>query len=327
MAKAAKHITVTGATGHIAYSLLFRIASGDMLGKDQPIILSLFDIPEALQGLQGVKMELEDGAFPLLTRVDVATDEHTAFDQTQYALLIGAKPRTAGMARADLLAHNGKIFVRQGKALDAVAHQDALILVVGNPCNTNCLIAMSQARRLNRANFHAMTRLDQNRATSLLAQKANRPVSAIRHMTIWGNHSSTQVPDFFHATIDGKAATEVIHDTAWLEDEFILQVQNRGAAIIAARGTSSAASAASAVIDAIRSLTEATEPGNWFSSAVCSDNNPYGIKENLIFSFPCRCDGKGHCSIIPDLQWPAFLAERIRQSELELIDESIAAGL
>lgn len=321
MSKQIKRVTVTGGAGQIAYSLLFRIANGDMLGKEQPISLCIADIPDALDGLCGVKMELEDCAFPLLHEVIISTDVHKAFEETNYALLVGAKPRGAGMARADLLAENGKIFVTQGRALNEVAHRDVLVLVVGNPCNTNCLIAMSQAPRLNRANFHAMTRLDQNRAMSLLAQKAETPVTAVTRMTIWGNHSSTQVPDFFHAQINGAAAVSVIADQAWLEREFIQKVQNRGAAIIAARGKSSAASAASSILDAIKALTVPTAPGDWFSTALCSDGNPYGIADNLIFSFPCRSDGKGKCEIFPGLEWNAFLEKKIHDSERELLEE------
>lgn len=326
MAVSAKRVTVTGGAGQIAYSLLFRLASGEMLGPQQPISLCLLDLPEAAKAQQGVKMELEDAAFPLLHEIISTDNPYEAFDGTQYALLVGAKPRTAGMQRSELLAENGQIFKKQGHALNKVADPNVVVLVVGNPCNTNCLIAMREATRLNRSNFHAMTRLDQNRALSLLAEKAAVPVKEVKCMAIWGNHSSTQVPDYWHARIAGKAATEVIEDGEWLEQTFTKAVQERGAAIIAARGKSSAASAASAAIDAIRSLLSPTPADDWFSTAICSDQNPYGIEPGLIFSFPCRSDGAGHCHIVEGLQWPAALKERVMISMQELIEERSIMG-
>jgi len=316
-----QRVAVTGGAGQISYSLLFRIANGDMLGKEQPIALHIADIPEALTSLQGIKMELEDCAFPLLHNVMITSDIRKAFEGVHYALLIGAKPRTAGMQRADLLLQNGKIFIEQGRALNDVADRNVKVLVVGNPCNTNCLIAMHHAPDLPRANFHAMTRLDQNRATSLLAQKAAVPTSDISCIAIWGNHSSTQVPDFLHGRINNIPISSVIRDRSWLEGPFIAAVQNRGAAIIATRGKSSAASAASAALDAMRALAQPTPSGCWFSSAICSDSNSYGIAEDLIFSFPCRSEGGGKYTVVEGLEWDAFLTEKIRASEHELIEE------
>lgn len=321
MPKQIKRIAVTGGAGQIAYSLLFRIANGDLLGQDQPIALHILELPEALQALNGVKMELEDCAFPLLKEIHIGTDPHEIFKGIHYALLVGAKPRGPGMERKDLLNDNGKIFIAQGQALNDVADPNVKVLVVGNPCNTNCLIAMSHAPKLPKKNFHAMTRLDQNRAAAQIANKSKRDVEKISHVIIWGNHSSTQVPDFHHANIEGKPAAEVITDHNWFEKDFLNTVQKRGAAIIAARGKSSAASAASAAIDAIKSLITPTPPGQWFSSGVYSKNNPYGIDQNLIFSFPCRSKGDGNYEIVPDLQLSKFLKEKILLSEKELIEE------
>jgi malate dehydrogenase len=316
-----KTVTVTGGTGQIAYSLLFRIARGELLGEKQQLRLAIYDLPEMQKALKGLEMELQDCAFPLVKEIVVTGNLNEAFEQSDYALLVGAKPRGPGMARSDLLAENGKIFVAQGKALNESASKDALVLVVGNPCNTNCLIAMSHAPRLARENFHAMTRLDQNRAKSLLARKAHVDVSEVTQVTIWGNHSSTQVPDFLNARIRGKSASEVIQDSHWLHTQFIEEVQNRGAAIIEARGKSSAASAASAAIDALRSLIAPTNSSDWFSSAVWSGNNPYGIEENLIFSFPCKSLGNGKYVIVEDLPWDEFMKEKILASEEELKSE------
>ena len=321
MPKAIKRVAVTGGGGQIAYNLLFRIASGEMLGHDQPIALHILEIPEALKALEGVKMELEDCAFPLLKEIHIGTNPIEIFQGVHYALLIGAKPRGPGMERADLLNDNGKIFVQQGHALNESAHPDVKVLVVGNPCNTNCLIAMTNASKLPKENFHAMTRLDQNRASKQLASKAQVDVTDVNHLTIWGNHSSTQVPDFLNAKIKGKPVLDVIPDRAWLEGDFIDTVQKRGAAIIAARGKSSAASAASAAIDAFKSIITPTPEGEWFSSGICSDGNPYGIKENLIFSFPCRIDKDGKCQIVKGLKWDDFLTKKISLTEKELVDE------
>lgn len=321
MAKPIRRIAVTGGAGQIAYSLLFRIASGEMLGEDQPIALHILEIPEALPALEGVKMELEDGAFPLLKEIHIGSDPKQVFRGVHIALLVGAKPRGAGMERGELLQENGKIFISQGKALNEVADGDVKVFVVGNPCNTNCLIAMTHAPRIPRQNFHAMTRLDQNRAASLLARKANVGVETVTGVTIWGNHSATQVPDFVNAKIGGRPVTSVIQDKAWLEGDFISSIQQRGAAIIKARGKSSAASAANALIDAVKAIYQTTPKGEIFSSAVVSDNNPYGIEKNLIFSFPCRSKGDGTYEIVEGLVWNEFLKDRIRKSEQELLEE------
>lgn len=321
MTKQIKRIAVTGGAGQIAYSLLFRIAHGDMLGYDQPIALHILEVPEAYQALEGVRMELEDCAFPLLKEIQIGTDPNQIFRDVHYALLVGAKPRGPGMERADLLQDNGKIFVTQGKALNAVADRNVKVLVVGNPCNTNCLIAMANAPSIPRKNFHAMTRLDQNRAIAQLAKKAHTDVTAVTNLAIWGNHSSTQVPDFYHAKISGRPLLEAFPDKHWLENEFIPLVQKRGAAIIASRGKSSAVSAANATIDAIKALVNPTPKGEWFSSAVYSEGSPYPIDGNLIFSFPCRSNGDGDYEIIKDLQWNESLQNKIRQSERELIEE------
>ncbi len=321
MPKPLKRVAVTGGAGQIAYNLLFRIAAGEMLGYDQPITLHILEIPDMLKPLEGVKMELEDCAFPLLKEIHIGSDPAAIFEGVHYALLVGAKPRGPGMERGDLLHENGQIFVKKGKALNESADKNVKVLVVGNPCNTNCLIAMQNAPRIPKGNFHAMTRLDQNRAAYQLASKAKVGVSDVSHVVIWGNHSSTQVPDFVHAKIKGKPAVEVIQDIHWLEGEFISLIQKRGAAVIAARGKSSAASAASAAIEAIRSIVIPTPQGHWFSSGVCSDGNPYGIEENLIFSFPCRSKGDGDWEIIPNLQLNNFLKEKIKLTEKELMDE------
>lgn len=321
MPSSPKRIAVTGAGGQIAYSILFRIAAGEMLGKDQPIALHLLEIPEALESLKGVVMELDDCAFPLLKEVHIGSDPYEQFEGIDYGILIGSKPRGPGMERKDLLAENGKIFIEQGKALSEKAKQDALVFVVGNPCNTNCWIAMHQSKRLPKSRFFSMTRLDQNRASSFLAKKAGVSVEEVGHVTIWGNHSSTQVPDFANATIKGKPLASVISDRKWLETEFIPRVQKRGAVVIAARGKSSAASAAHAAIDSMRSLIFPTKEGEWFSVGLCSDGNPYGIAGDLVFSFPCICHGNGKVEIIKGLQMDPFLKEKIHLTEKELIEE------
>lgn len=321
MAKSPINVAVTGGAGNIAYSLLFRIANGEMFGSDQPISLRILEIPVAFKILEGVKMELDDCAFPLLREVIITTDPLTAFEALDYGLLIGSKPRGPGMERSQLLTENGKIFIGQGRALNDVAKSNAKILVVGNPCNTNCLILMNHAPKIPRKNFHAMMRLDQNRAVYQLANKAAASVSDVTNVLIWGNHSTTQVPDFVNAKIKGKPATEVIHDNAWFEETFIPTIQKRGAAVIAARGSSSAGSAANAIVDTIKSLITPTPKGQWFSSAVCSDGNPYGIEENLIFSFPCRSNGNGDYEIVPDVPWNDFLRGKIELSEKELKEE------
>lgn len=321
MQKPIKRVAVTGGAGQIAYNLLFRIASGEMLGLDQPIALHILEVPDALKMLEGVKMELDDCAFPLLKEIYIGSNPLEIFQGIHYALLVGAKPRGPGMERKDLLQDNGKIFIQQGQALDASADADVKVLLVGNPCNTNCLIAMSHAPRIASKNFRAMMRLDQNRAAAQLAMKAHVDVSHVTNVTIWGNHSATQVPDFFNAKISGKPAAHVISDESWLENEFISTVQKRGAAIIAARGKSSAASAASAAIDSIKDWITPTPKGQWFSSAVYSRGNPYKVADDLFFSFPCRSLENGDYEIVKDLPWNDFLINKIRQSEKELLEE------
>jgi malate dehydrogenase len=321
MSKDLIRVAVTGGAGQISYSLLFRIASGEMLGFDQPIALHILEIPQALQVLEGVKMELDDCAFPLLKEIRIGSDPQQVFEGIHFALLVGAKPRGPGMERGDLLTENGKIFIEQGKALNDVADRNVKVLVVGNPCNTNALIAMTYAPDIPRKNFFAMTRLDQNRAMSQLAQKAGCEVNDVTNMTIWGNHSSTQVPDYVNAKIHGESSTVVITDQSWFSNDFIPTVQKRGGAIIAARGKSSAASAANAAIDTIKSIINPTVGSDCFSVGLCSDANSYGIQDDLIFSFPCRADGKGNVEIVNNVPWNDFLKEKIKASESELIEE------
>ncbi|MCH9628226.1 MAG: malate dehydrogenase [Chlamydiales bacterium] len=316
-----KRIVVTGATGQIAYSLLFHLARGDLFGNEEPIALHLCDVPGTEAMMEGLAMELEDCAFPLLAEVKTGSDLSEQFENVDLALLVGAKPRGPGMERADLLRENGKIFVAQGRALNDSANKNVKVVVVGNPCNTNCLIAMRCAPSIPRKNFHAMMRLDQNRAEALLAKKASLSVAEVKRMTIWGNHSATQVPDFMEATLTGKKTPEVIDDLSWLQGEFIETVQKRGAAIIAARGKSSAASAAYAAFETVRALYTPTPEGEWFSSAVCSDGNPYGIENNLIFGFPCRSGGDGDYEIVADIPWDFFIKEKIALTQKELISE------
>ncbi len=312
-------VAVTGAAGQIGYSLLFRIASGAMLGPDTPVILQLLEITPALKALEGVKMELDDCAFPLLAGVVCTDDADVAFGDADVALLVGAMPRKAGMERADLLTANGGIFKPQGKALGASAKKDVKILVVGNPANTNALIAQQNASGLDPGRFTAMTRLDHNRAVSQIAEKLGATVSDVKKMTIWGNHSTTQYPDLFHAEVNGKNAYEAVNDHAWVDTTFIPTVAKRGAAIIEARGASSAASAANAAIDHIRSWTLGTAPGDWVSMAVPSDGS-YGVPEGIISSFPCTCsDGK--YSIVQGLEIDDYSRAKIDASAAELVDE------
>jgi malate dehydrogenase len=289
-------VAVTGAAGQIGYSLLFRIASGSMFGPNQPVILHLIEIEPALPALQGVVMELDDCAFPLLKGIVATSNLDEGFRGVNWALLVGSVPRKQGMERKDLLGINGKIFVGQGQAIQNNAAADFRVLVVGNPCNTNCWIAMNSAQKIaggkfDAARWHAMTRLDENRAKSQLAKKAGADVTAVTNVAIWGNHSATQYPDFYNATISGRAATDVIKDEAWLKGEFISSVQQRGAAIIKARGSSSAASAANAIVDSVRSIIQPTPAGDWTSVCVCSDGS-YGIEQGLICSFPIRSNGQ-----------------------------------
>src|SRR6476620_2520029 len=284
-------VAVTGAAGQIGYSLLFRIASGAMFGPSQPVILHLIEIEPALAALQGVVMELDDCAFPLLKGIVPTANLDEGFRGVNWALLVGSVPRKAGMERKDLLGINGKIFIGQGQAIQKNGAKDVRILVVGNPCNTNCLIAMNNAPDVPKDRWHAMTRLDENRAKSQLARKAKVDVTAVTNLAIWGNHSSTQYPDFYNAKINGKPATQVITDEAWLKGEFISTVQQRGAAVIKARGSSSAASAANAIVDSVGSIINPTAPGDWHSVCICSDGS-YGIEKGLICSFPVRSDGR-----------------------------------
>jgi malate dehydrogenase len=283
-------VAITGAAGQIGYSLLFRIASGSMFGPSQPVILHLIEIEPALPALGGVVMELDDCAFPLLKGVVPTANLDEGFRSVNWALLVGSVPRKQGMERKDLLGINGKIFIGQGHAIEKNAAPDVRVLVVGNPCNTNCLIAMNNAPQIPRERFYAMTRLDENRAKSQLAIKAGVDVTTVTNVAIWGNHSSTQYPDFYNAKITGRTATQVVTDEAWLKGEFIASVQQRGAAVLKARGLSSAASAANAVVDSVRSIVEPTAPGDWHSVAVCSDGS-YNVEKGLISSFPIRSDG------------------------------------
>lgn len=316
-----KRIVVTGAAGQIAYSLLFRIANGDLFSNPEPIALNLCDIPGSEKVMEGVAMELEDCAFPLLREIQYGSAPLKMFQEADLALLIGAKPRGPGMERGQLLNENGKIFVEQGKALNSVANRNVKVVVVGNPCNTNCLIAMNHAPDLPRTNFHAMMRLDENRAIALLAKKAKAKVDEISCLTIWGNHSTTQIPDFTNCLIQGEKIQNRIQDLDWLQGEFFEKIQKRGSEIIQARGKSSAASAAHALIELVKDLFSPTPEGTWFTSAVCSDNNPYGIEKNLIFGFPCLSNGDGNYEIVPNIPWDFFIKEKIAITQKELISE------
>ena len=326
MSTAPLRIAITGAAGQIGYSLLFRIASGAMFGPNQPVILHLIEIEPALPALGGVVMELDDCAYPLLRGVVATANLDEGFRGVNWALLVGSVPRKQGMERKDLLGINGKIFIGQGRAIQKNAARDVRVLVVGNPCNTNCLIAMNNAPDVPRDRWHAMTRLDENRAKSLLAKKAGAEVTAVTNVAIWGNHSATQYPDFYNAKIGGKAATDVIVDEAWLKGEFISTVQQRGAAIIKARGASSAGSAASAIVDSVRSVAEPTPAGDWHSVCVCSDGS-YGVAKGLISSFPVRSDGRT-LHIVPGVPINDFSRARIDASVNELKEErSLVAEL
>jgi malate dehydrogenase len=311
-------ITVTGAAGQISYALLFRIASGAMLGQDQPVILQLLEITPALQALNGVAMELDDCAFPLLKGIVCTDDAEVAFKDADYALLVGARPRGPGMERKDLLEANAAIFSAQGKAMNAVASRNIKVLVVGNPANTNSLICQRNAPDLDPRNFTAMTRLDHNRAITQLAQKTGTAVTEVKHMTIWGNHSSTQFPDLYHAEVKGAAAMDQV-DQQWYAETFIPDVQQRGAAIIAARGASSAASAANAAIGHMRTWALGTNGGDWVSMGVYSDGS-YGIQEGLIYSFPCTCSN-GDWSIVQGLDINEFSQAKMIATETELAEE------
>jgi malate dehydrogenase len=312
-------VTVTGAAGQIGYALLFRIASGQMLGLDTPVELSLLEIPDALKAAEGTAMELDDCAFPLLRKIDIHDDPKAAFDGANVGLLVGARPRGPGMERSDLLEANGGIFKPQGEAIAAGAASDVRVLVVGNPANTNCLIAMSNADGVPRERFTAMMRLDHNRAIAQLANKLGKTVSDVTNMTVWGNHSTTQYPDLFHCEVGGQNAAELVGDQDWLESTFIPTVAKRGAAIIEARGASSAASAANAAIDHMRDWALGTPDGDWVSMSVPSDGS-YGLPEGIICSFPCTVAG-GRYSIVGGLDIDDFSRARIDASAAELVDE------
>ncbi len=312
-------VAVTGAAGQIGYSLLFRIASGAMFGPNQPVILHLIEIEPALPALQGVVMELEDCAFPLLKGIVPTASLDEGFKDVNWALLVGSVPRKAGMERKDLLGINGKIFIGQGQAIQKNASSDVRILVVGNPCNTNCLIAMNNAKSVPADRWFAMTRLDENRAKSQLAKKASVDITAVTNLAVWGNHSATMYPDFYNAKIAGRPVTDVIGHHAWLENDFLSTVQQRGAAIIKARGSSSAASAANAVVDSVRSIVTPTPTGDWNSLCVCSDGS-YGIEKGLITSFPIRSNGKT-LEIVQGLPINEFSRGKINNTINELKEE------
>jgi malate dehydrogenase len=321
MPKPPVRVAVTGAAGQIGYSLLFRIASGEMLGKDQPVMLQLLEIPDekAQKALRGVMMELDDCAFPLLHGALAASDPMVAFKDVDFALLVGARPRGPGMERKDLLEANGKIFAPQGKALDRVAKRDVRVLVVGNPANTNCLIAMKNAPSLKPAQFTGMMRLDHNRAVSQVAQKIGKPVSSVRKITVWGNHSATQYPDLFQAEADGKKLWPMINDQGWLEGTFIPTVQKRGAAIIDARGLSSAASAANAAIEHIRDWVQGTREGDWVTMGIASDGS-YGIAEGVIYGYPVTVRN-GQYQIVKGIEISEFSRARMNATLKELHEE------
>ena len=317
-------VTVTGAAGQIGYALLFRIASGQMLGPDTPVELSLLEIPDAVTAAEGTAMELDDCAFPLLRKIDIFDDARAAFDGCNVGLLVGARPRGPGMERADLLEANGGIFKPQGEAINAGAADDVKVLVVGNPANTNCLIAMSNADGVPRERFTSMMRLDHNRAITQLANKLGQPVTTITNMTVWGNHSTTQYPDLVNTQVDGGPAWDEVDDEAWIADEFIPRVAKRGAEIIEARGASSAASAANAAIDHVRDWVLGTVDGDWVSMAVPADGS-YGIGEGIVCGHPCACSG-GEWSIVQGLEVPDFSRERIDVSVMELQEERDAVS-
>ena len=314
-------IAVTGAAGQICYSLVFRIASGEMLGPDQPVILNLLEIPQAMKALEGLVMELEDCAFPLLKGINFSDDPNVAFRDIDYGLLVGARPRTAGMERSDLLTANANIFKTQGAALNAAAKRTVKILVVGNPANTNALITQHYAPEIPAQNIHAMVRLDHNRAQAQIANRVSCPVDQVRNITIWGNHSTTQYPDVFHATAAGKPVIEQV-DQQWLENTFIPTVQKRGAAVIAARGASSAASAANAAIDHMRNWALGTPANEWVSMAVPSDGS-YDIAPGVVFGYPCYC-ANGEYRIVPNLSINEFSRKQIQATYDELLQEKAA---
>jgi malate dehydrogenase len=325
MSKAPVRIAVTGAAGNIGYALLFRIAKGDLLGPDQPVILQLVDLPQAIDACNGVIMELQDGAFPLLAGATATSDATVGFGDADWAILVGAKPRGPGMERADLLKGNGPIFIGQGKAIDENAREDVKVCVVGNPCNTNALIAKAQAKRTDPRNYTAMTRLDQNRAMAQLALRTGKPVASIRNLAIWGNHSPTMYPNWFDATIDGTPVAELVADDAWLQGPFLKTVQQRGKAIIDARGQSSAASAASAAIDHCHSWGTGAMTGDYISMAVPSDGS-YGVPEGLICSFPVRITAPGQYEIVQGVALNAYSQAALDATVAELESERAAVA-
>ena len=318
-------VAVTGAAGQIGYALLFRIASGSVFGPDTKVELQLLELEPALQALEGVKMELDDCAFPLLQKITTTSDAGVAFKDTDWILLVGAAPRKAGMERNDLLRVNGGIFVGQGKAIEEQAGDRAKILVIGNPCNTNCMIAMSHAPSIPKNRWFAMTALDENRARRQLAERSGSDISDVKNLCIWGNHSATQYPDFYNASIYGKPVTEVIQDEGWLQGDFIKSVQQRGAAIIKARGASSAASAANAVVDSIQRLNNPTPGGEWFSTAIPSDGS-YGIPEGIMFSYPLRSLGNYEYEVVQSLELNEFGQQKVQatREELEMEREAVS---
>ncbi|KAK6775224.1 hypothetical protein RDI58_026225 [Solanum bulbocastanum] len=314
-------VSVSGAAGMIANHLLFKLASGEVFGPDQPIALRLLGSERSIQALEGVAMELEDSLYPLLREVNIGIDPYEVFQDAEWALLIGAKPRGPGMERAGLLDINGQIFAEQGKALNAVASRNVKVIVVGNPCNTNALICLKNAPNIPAKNFHALTRLDENRAKCQLALKAGVFYDKVSNVTIWGNHSTTQVPDFLNAKINGLPVKEVIKDTKWLEEEFTEKVQKRGGVLIQKWGRSSAASTAVSIVDAIRSLVTPTPEGDWFSTGVYTNGNPYGIAEDIVFSMPCKSKGDGDYELVKEVIFDDYLWNRIKKSEDELLAE------
>ncbi|MCY3979407.1 MAG: malate dehydrogenase [Chloroflexi bacterium] len=314
-------VAITGGAGQIAYNLLFRIGNGEVFGADQPVALQILEIPPAMDALRGVVMELEDSAQPLLQDILISDDPNMAFKDANWAILVGGMPRGPGMERSDLIAANGPIFVEQGRALNSNAASDIRVLVVANPCNSNCLVAKANAPDIPDDRFFAMTRLDENRAKAQLALKARAQIGEVSNIAIWGNHSATQFPNFEHARIRGQSAESIIADRGWLEGEFMTTVQDRGAAIIKARGKSSAASAANAALDTIRSLIYPTPAGDWFSAAIPSEGNPYCVADGLIYSFPLRRSEDGRIAVVEGLELSAYASAKIKASEAELLSE------
>jgi malate dehydrogenase len=324
--KAPIRVAVTGSAGQIGYSLLFRLVSGETFGFDQPVILHALEIPQALEALHGVVMELEDSAYPLLHDIVATDDPQVAFTDVNWAILVGGKPRGKGMERADVIKDNAPIFVTQGRAINDHAASDVHILVVANPCNTNALIAMRSAPDVPSDRWMAMTRLDENRARSQIAQKAGVPTRAVTNLTIWGNHSPTMYPDFENTMINGQRALAVIPDRSWFEGEFLQTVQQRGKAVINARGKSSAASAANAAVNHIQSVLNPTPDGDWFSGAILSDGNPYGVPEGMVYSFPLRRTAEGDIQMVPDLPVSEFARGKLKVSADELRVEKEAVS-